>query len=327
MKAKKANESRRNFLRTMGIAVVATAALPAAALNATVRPKEEVVEQDSQRDWQAVNKQRQEAREEKRNDLICQALQTPEGRVALASAMAEPIKRSLEYKSFLRKTLSPAPEGDVSSISSFRHFKFLALSTVRLSDIKARKFYEIDKAQINIAEEMLKDEFEVLNEVLKDTSFYSDLKIPKNSDLSLFDFLRNRIRFKYTTKNMKINRILMHPAQFAEIRQELLEHSDGYLTGRRDVIFSGLHGHIDYGEERGCFSDIYVSSHMDEGVIYLFPEAEKVGTLTEIKKPTVESKDNLLLLQLGWQCEEQLGVEIHPNVVSRITVCRRKQNG
>ena len=40
-----------------------------------------------------------------REALIAQALETPEGRVALAQAMVEPIRRALEYQAVGRKLL------------------------------------------------------------------------------------------------------------------------------------------------------------------------------------------------------------------------------
>jgi hypothetical protein len=48
-----------------------------------------------------------------REALIAQALETPEGRIALAQAMVEPIRRSLDYQSIGRKLLmvEELPEG------------------------------------------------------------------------------------------------------------------------------------------------------------------------------------------------------------------------
>ena len=112
----------------------------------------------------------------------------------------------------------------------------------------------------------------------------------------------------------------MHPAQFAEIRAGLLEFGTEHLCSRRDVILSGLHGHMPYAEGPKEFADIHVSSHIEEGVIYLFPESERVGTFTEVKSPMVKSKDNPRLLRLGWECKEELGVYITPYSVSRIIV-------
>ena len=40
-----------------------------------------------------------------REAVIAQALETPEGRVSLAQAMVEPIKRALEYQAIGRKCL------------------------------------------------------------------------------------------------------------------------------------------------------------------------------------------------------------------------------
>ena len=48
-----------------------------------------------------------------REALIAQALDTPQGRVALAQAMVEPIRRALEYQSIGRRlfTVDELPQG------------------------------------------------------------------------------------------------------------------------------------------------------------------------------------------------------------------------
>ncbi len=106
--------------------------------------------------------------------VIAQALETDEGRTALAQAMVEPIRRSLEYQAVGRKLLmvDELPQGalaryerDVAAIAwvvSRRGavpdqiqegeevlvptFEIAANPTVRLSEIKARRFYIVDRA-------------------------------------------------------------------------------------------------------------------------------------------------------------------------------------
>ena len=52
-----------------------------------------------------------------REELIAQALETPEGRQALASAMVEPIRRAMDYQSIGRKLLmvDELPQGAYAS--------------------------------------------------------------------------------------------------------------------------------------------------------------------------------------------------------------------
>ena len=112
--------------------------------------------------------------------VIAQALSTEEGRVALAQAMVEPIRRSLEYQAIGRKLLMvdelpqgalPRYERDVASIATVvarqgavpdqiqegeevlvPTFEIAAHPTIRLSEIKARRFYIVDRAQIKAKE-------------------------------------------------------------------------------------------------------------------------------------------------------------------------------
>ena len=118
--------------------------------------------------------------------IIAQALETDEGRTALAQAMVEPIRRSLEYQAVGRKLLmvDELPQGALAryerDVASIAHvvsrrgavpdqiqegeeilvptFEIAANPTVRLSEIKARRFYIVDRAQIKAKEAIQKEE-------------------------------------------------------------------------------------------------------------------------------------------------------------------------
>ncbi len=47
--------------------------------------------------------------DEKRDELISRAILTPEGKVALAQAMANPIRRNLDYQGLARRALVVDP--------------------------------------------------------------------------------------------------------------------------------------------------------------------------------------------------------------------------
>src|ERR1700682_1351919 len=51
--------------------------------------------------------------DEKRDDLIARAILTQEGKIALAQAMANPIRRNLDYHGIARRSLvvDPLPQG------------------------------------------------------------------------------------------------------------------------------------------------------------------------------------------------------------------------
>src|SRR3990172_2901217 len=112
--------------------------------------------------------------------LIAQALESPEGRVALAQAMVEPIRRALEYQAVGRKLLmvDELPQGayaryekDVRAVAFViprrgavpdmitegeeilvPTFEIATHPTVRLSEVKARRFFIVDRAQLKAKE-------------------------------------------------------------------------------------------------------------------------------------------------------------------------------
>ena len=113
---------------------------------------------------------------EQKEYLIAKALETDEGRAALASAMANPIRQSLDYQGIARKLLvvDPLPQGalpvydkDVDAkafvipkrgsapdqiIEGDRiqvpTFEIVSYPQVRFSQVKERRFNVIDRAQM-----------------------------------------------------------------------------------------------------------------------------------------------------------------------------------
>ena len=63
---------------------------------------------------------RKKAIDAKRAAIIADALSTPEGRIALASAMVEPLRRSMEYSSIGRQLMmvDELPQGAFASYES-----------------------------------------------------------------------------------------------------------------------------------------------------------------------------------------------------------------
>lgn len=110
-----------------------------------------------------------------RDDMIKQALLTSEGKIALGQAMANPIRRNLDYQGVARKAfvVDPLPQGalaiydrdiDVSAVVissngtapesrvfgdrvTVPEFEIVSNPTVRISEVQRRRFNVIDRAQ------------------------------------------------------------------------------------------------------------------------------------------------------------------------------------
>ena len=133
--------------------------------------------------------------EETRNQIVAMALETNEGKTALAQAMVEPIKNSLMYQAIGRKLLLvdelpqgvlPRYERDITAKSFVigkrgavptseieaeellvPTFEIAANPVIRYSEVKARRFYIVDRAQIRAKDSLQRQEdtevFKVIN--------------------------------------------------------------------------------------------------------------------------------------------------------------------
>jgi len=101
--------SRRSFIRSMGLLIGAASVAPAvvSAHSHSPKPMPAIGRRSSGLSigYRIRKKLGLLTDQEKRESLITQALNTTEGRQALAQAMVEPIRRKLEYQSIGRKLL------------------------------------------------------------------------------------------------------------------------------------------------------------------------------------------------------------------------------
>ncbi len=256
--------------------------------------------------------------------VIAQALETPEGRVALAQAMVEPIKRALEYQAIGRKLLmvDELPQGalaryerDVASnayviarrgavpdkITEGEEvlvptFEIAANPQIRLSEIKARRFYIVDRAQMKAKEAIQKaEDTEVLTDI--NAAVRTNQTVIQSGDLTIAS-----LNYAFSTveaHDLTVAKIVMNPKQYADVR---LFGRDVYDEAtRRDVLMSGLFGHL-------WTADIHVSHRVPENNVYLLAPAEYVGAIPVRQDITVLPADNPKELRLGWVIYEELGI-------------------
>ena len=273
-----------------------------------------------------------------REALIAQALETDEGRVALAQAMVEPIRRALEYQAVGRKLLmvDELPQGalaryerDVRSVARViarrgavpdeiqegeevlvPTFEIAVNPQVRLSEIKARRFYIVDRAQIKAKEAIQKEE---------DTNIFTALLASVNlahtvtaTGGALTLTALNQAFATIEAHDLTVAKIVMHAMRYADVRNFGKTVYDE--ATQREVLTSGLFGHL-------WTADIHVSSRMPIDVVLLLAPADYVGAFPIRQDITVLPADDPKKLRLGWVIYEEIGiVVINDYAVAKVSV-------
>lgn len=270
--------------------------------------------------------------------LIAQALETPEGRVALAQAMVEPIRRALEYQAVGRKLLMvdelpqgalPRYERDVRSKARViarrggvpdeiqegeevmvPTFEIATYPQVRLSEIKARRFYIVDRAQIKAKEAIQKEEDTNIFRALLASVNGAHTVTATGGALSLTAL--NQAFATIESHDLTVAKVIMHAQRYADVRAWGKTVYDE--ATQREVLTSGLFGHI-------WTADIHVSSRMPTTTVLLTAPADYVGALPIRQDITVIPADDPRRLRLGWVIYEEIGiVVINDYAVAKVTV-------
>ena len=273
-----------------------------------------------------------------REAIIAQALETPEGRVALAQAMVEPIRRALEYQAVGRKLLmiDELPQGayaryerDVRSVAwviSRRGavpdmitegeeilvptFEIATNPTIRLSEIKARRFYIVDRAQIKAKEAIQKTEdLNIFNAVVNSVTAANTV-VSTGGALTV-----NALNNAFATieqHDLTVGKIVCHALRYADIRNFGKTVYDE--ATQKEVLTTGLFGHL-------FTADIHISSKCPTDTVLLLAPAEYVGAMPIRQDITVLPADDPKKLRLGWVIYEEIGIVIiNGYAVAKVTV-------
>jgi len=273
-----------------------------------------------------------------REMLISQALESPEGRVALAQAMVEPIRRALEYQAVGRKLLMidelpqgalPRYEKDVrqtAQVISRRGgvprgitegeeilvplFELATHPTIRLSEVKARRFFIVDRAQIKAKEAIQKEEDRLIFVALNAAVDGDHTVTSTGGALSITAL--NQAFVTVEQHDLIVGKIVMHPLRYGDVRNWGKTVYDEATT--KEVLTTGLFGHI-------WTADIHVSSRMPTTTALVLAPAEYVGAFPIRQDITVLPADEPRVLRLGWVIYEEIGiVVINPYAVAKVTV-------
>lgn len=284
-----------------------------------------------------------------RDDLIKQALQSPEGKVALGQAMANPIRRNLDYQGVGRKALvvDPLPQGalpvydrdiDVRAtvISSngsapesrvfgdrvtIPEFEVVSNPTVRIAEVKRRRFNIIDRAQQKARQEIQAQED---TNVFAALDFAGDDQKGGENQLQTLD---NGITTTELSKSgllslkRQIDRWdLVTAKYFMNINQftDMLNWESAGAAGasqidpvtHREILQTGLYGHI-FG------ADIIVTKVVQPKQVFACADPEFVGVMPVRQDIEVLPADEPKQLKLGWVVSEIIGIGIvNPRGVS-----------
>lgn len=281
--------------------------------------------------------------DEKRDDLISRAIMTQEGKIALAQAMANPIRRNLDYHGVARRALvvDPLPQGamptydrdiDVAAvvISSngsgpesrvfgdrvvVPEFELFANPTVRIAEVKRRRFNVIDRAVQKARQEIMAQE---------DANVFAALDAAASVENTLQDITdagllkRDLVELKAQVDRWDLvtTKYFMNINEFTDILKWGSGGGQGVSGGevdpvtQREILQTGLYAHI-WG------ADIIVSKIVPPGTVYAAADPEFVGVMPVRQDIEVLPADEPKQLKLGWVVSEIIGIGIvNPRGVS-----------
>ena len=285
--------------------------------------------------------------EDQRDEMIKQALMTQEGKIALGQAMANPIRRNLDYQGVARKALvvDPLPQGalpvydrdiDVAAVVissngtapesrvfgdrvTIPEFEIVSNPTVRIAEVKRRRFNVIDRAQQKARQEIQAQEDANVFAALKfagdntlggeNTAVALDSAGPSGAAVagSLTKSGMLGLKKQIDRWDLVTSKFFLNINQFTDI----LDWESAGAAGassvdpvtQRELLQTGLYGHI-FG------ADIIVSKVVPAGEAFACADPEFVGVMPVRQDIEVLPADEPKQLKLGWVVNEIVGIGI-----------------
>jgi len=275
-----------------------------------------------------------------RDELIKRALMTQEGKIALGQAMANPIRRNLDYQGVGRRVLvvDPLPQGalpvydrdiDVAAtvVSSngsapesrvfgdrvtVPEFEVVSNPTVRIAEVRRRRFNVIDRAQQKARQEIQAQED---SNIFASLDFASDATLGGENtaqdiaDAGLLKRDLSEIKVQVDRWDLVTTKFLMNIIEFNDILNWATGGGQGTNGGEvdpvtmREILQTGLYAHI-WG------ADIIVSKIVPVGTVFGCADPEFVGVMPVRQDIEVLPADEPKQLKLGWIISEIIGIGI-----------------
>lgn len=309
----------------------------------------------------AVQASQASLNDSQRDEMIKQALMTQEGKIALGQAMATPIRRNLDYQGVGRKALvvDPLPQGalpiydrdiDVAAVVvssngtapesrvfgdrvTIPEFEIVSNPTVRIAEVKRRRFNVIDRAQQKARQEIQAQEDA---NVFAALDFAGDsTKGGENALVELDPVTSTNASVSATGGSLQKSGMLNLKRQidrwdlvtskyFMNINEftDILDWESAGTGGasavdpvtQRELLQTGLYGHI-FG------ADIVVSKVVPAGQAFACADPEFVGVMPVRQDIEVLPADEPKQLKLGWVVSEIIGIGIvNPRGVATGTI-------
>ncbi len=282
--------------------------------------------------------------EAKRDELIAKAIMTQEGKIALAQAMANPIRRNLDYQGIARRTLvlDPLPQGalpvydrdiDVAAVVvssngsppesrvfaervTVPEFEIVSNPTVRIHEVRRRRFNVIDRAVQKSRQEIMAQEDANVFAAL-DASAGVENVVQDIADAGLQKRDLVELKVQVDRWDLVTTKFFMNINEFTDILN--WGSGGGQAAGaggevdpvtQREILQTGLYAKI-WG------ADIMVSKIVPAGTVYACADPEFVGVMPIRQDIEVLPADEPRRLMLGWIISEIIGIGIvNPRGVS-----------
>lgn len=277
-----------------------------------------------------------EASESDRDEMVNRALLTQDGKLALAQAMANPIRKNLDYHGIARRALvvenvqqgqqisyerdidvaavvissnGSGPEsrvfGDRVTIPTFEIY---SNPKVRIAEVKRRRFNVIDRAVQKARQEIMAQE---------DANVFAAIDAAASVENTLIDLAdtgllkRNLVDLKAQVDRWDLvtDKFFMNIVEFTDMLKWGSGGGQGVGGGDldpvtlREVLQTGLYAHI-WG------ADVLVSKIVPQGTVYGAAAGEFLGVLPVVQDIEVLPCDEPKLLSIGWVVSEIIGIGI-----------------
>lgn len=273
---------------------------------------------------------------EQRDELISRAIMSHDGKVALAQAMANPIRKNLDYQGIARRALvvDPLPQGalpvydrdiDVTAVVissngsgpesrvfgdrvTVPEFEVYSNPTVRIAEVKRRRFNVIDRAVQKARQEIMAQEdanvFAALDGAATVENTAQDIADGgmQKRDLS-------ELKVQVDRWDLVTSKYFMNIVEFNDILNWGSGGGQGTGGGevdpvtQREILHTGLYAHL-WG------ADILVSKIVPVGTVYACSDPEFVGVMPVRQDVEVLPADEPKQLKLGWVVNEIIGIGI-----------------
>jgi hypothetical protein len=272
---------------------------------------------------------------EKRDSLVERAIMSQEGKIALAQAMANPIRKNLDYQGIARRALvvDPLPQGalpvydrdiDVAAVVvssngtgpesrvfgdrvTVPEFEIYSNPTVRIAEVKRRRFNVIDRAVQKARQEIMAQEdanvFAAIDSAATVENSAQDI-----ADAGMMKRDLVELKVQIDRWDLVTTKYFMNISEYTDI---LNWASGGGTVGQgeidpvthREILQTGLYAHI-FG------ADIMVSKIVPPGTVYACADPEFVGVMPVRQEIEVLPADEPKQLKLGWVVSEIIGIGI-----------------